>query len=203
MSQKPRSILSVLLAGLLSIMITLLLLYTPRPTRGSAYDLFVQNSSVTVANTTTETSIIGTGIGSTSINLNSLLASDSIRVVALGHISSAVVPGTLRLRVKIGGITVADSGAQAMPVSLSTGGIYIYSLTACRSIGASGSLFTQGYSLVIPNSIVTQAVWPMTNTSPQTIDTTSAKVVDVTAQFGTASANNSLTITHLQINKSP
>ena len=199
-SRKMRFLVSFVLLGAL---VAVVLVTDRQRVNGSAYDLFVQTSSVTVTNTTTETTVVGSGIGSTTIPGNFLQASDTLRLIVLGHLSTAVaLPGTLRIKAKLGSTTIADTGAQGLTANVTNAGFFGISFTTFRTAGASASTFTQG-RITVPDSLLTNSTWPMVNTAAQTIDSTANQVLDVTAQFGTASSSNSLTITNLHFSKAP
>ncbi len=191
---------SLLLAGIL---IGLSFSGNLHGSKASAYDLFVQTASVTVSGTNAETTLIGSGVGSTTIPASYLQASDTIKIIVMGHLSSAAItPGTLRIRFKLGATTIADTGAQTMASGVSNSGLIGTSFTTCRTIGANGSLFTQG-RFTVPSGLLTDATWPMVNTAAATVDTTSSKAVDVTSQFSSNSGSNSLTVTNLHIMRTP
>lgn len=188
-----------------AILVAMLLtaLWPLKGTRASAYDLFTQTVSVTVGGTSSETTVIGTGIGSTTIPAGFLQASDKIRFVILGHLSTAALtPGTLRIRIKLGSSTIADTGAQNLASGVSNSGVFGLSFTTCRTVGASGSLMTQG-RFAVPSGLLTDATWPMVNTSAATVDTSTNQTADVTVEFSNNSASNTITITNLHISRAP
>ncbi len=67
--------------------------------------LFSQTSNVTVANTTTETSLLGTGIGSATLPANFAVAGRAIRVRSYGYISNTATT-TSKLKIKLGNETI-------------------------------------------------------------------------------------------------
>jgi len=164
-------------------------------------DIFVQTSSVTVTNTTTETTVIGTGIGQTTVASGFIYLATTMRFLVLGHMSTAAaVPGTFRVRIKIGSVTIADTGAQTLPANVTNGQLFLVAFCTCRTNGASGTVFSQG-RITIPASVLTDANWPMVNTATSTIDTTASQTFDITVEYGTANASNTVTITNLHIRK--
>lgn len=156
--------------------------------------LFSQTSSVTVANTTTETAVLGSGVGTLTLPANFFVAGKTIRLTVWGYHSSASNPN-LRFRVKLGSTTVLDSGAVASKNS-SNDALKIVCDITCRTTGVSGTVMGQG--------TVTEAGNPATilnlvSTAAVTVDTTAAAAVGVTAEWGTASASNTLTITNASV----
>lgn len=160
--------------------------------------VFRQTATVTVGNTTTETTIVGAGQGSATLAANQLVAGSTVRVRALGY-GQYGGGGTLRMRMKIGSNTVIDTAAitpgawgASMPVELTlaytvrtTGGAGtgIGQITMLFANGASGAMYCQPYAM----------------TATSTVDTTASNLVDVTLQWGTAAATNTSTWTNLQI----
>jgi hypothetical protein len=72
--------------------------------------LFSQTTSSTpIANTTTESSLIGSGVGSLSVPANAFKVGDSYHAKLIGHISCNSA-ATLRLKIKAGSVILADTG---------------------------------------------------------------------------------------------
>jgi len=69
-------------------------------------------------------------------------------------------------------------------------------LTTCYSVGASGTVFSQGEAR-ISASATDGVLIEAGNTATQTFDTTSALALDVVATWGTASNSNTCTCTNL------
>jgi len=152
----------------------------------------VSIADATVADTVTETSIIGTlRTGDTAqIAANYLAVGDVIRVRLTGIASNTATP-TLNIILKIGSTEIVSSGAITTASGLSNNVITVEATLTVRSIGASGTVIGMG-SLMIDDTH-----YPLFNSSDittvVTIDTTAAQTVDVTATWGTASASNTIT----------
>lgn len=72
--------------------------------------LFAQTESSTViTNTTTESSLIGNGVGSLTIPANGFAIGDSFHAKLIGHISCNS-SATIRIRIKADSILLADTG---------------------------------------------------------------------------------------------
>ena len=83
------------------------------------YGLFAQTSnSSTVTNTTTETSIVGSGVGTLSVPAGAFSVGDSFSGRMVGHISSKN-NDTIRIKVKSGSVILGDSGLITMPQTTS------------------------------------------------------------------------------------
>lgn len=158
---------------------------------------FTATASATVANTTTETSILGTGVGTKTLPANFFVAGKTLRVVVKGHIADTGTP-TLRIRCKLGSTTIVDTGAQTLLAITGTRGFEAEFLLTCRTTGASGTVFGQG-DFQYNSAAVTGNVIDAPNTAATTVDTTASQAVDVTATWGTASASNTITGTNVTI----
>ncbi len=158
---------------------------------------FVQTQTVTVANTTTETALTGSGSGSLTLPANYLTAGKALRIRASGYLSDNLTP-TLRLRVSLGGTPVFDTSAVTLLGSLSNNYWELQGEIICRVTGASGTIIGQA-RFVYDDATHAGTLVGMVNTATISADTTQALAVGLTAQWGTASASNSLTCTNLVV----
>lgn len=155
--------------------------------------LFTQTANgPTVTATTTESTIIGTGIGSLTIPANAFQVGDSFRVDVMGHIS-AKNNDTVRIRVKAGSILLGDTGVVTMPNI--TNKHFDMSLNfTIRSLGAAGvaSIASGGqftYSKNASNAFEGSDFSLVNNT---TFDTTISNTLNITVQWSSTSALNSI-----------
>jgi hypothetical protein len=81
---------------------------------GEVRRMFAATSAKTVENTTTETSIVPTGVGSLAVATNYLIPGSSIRITALGTFKTAATP-TLTLRLSLGPNELITTGAISLP----------------------------------------------------------------------------------------
>ena len=162
--------------------------------------VYVATASATVSNTTTETTIVSTGIGTQTLPVNFLTAGKTIRVTASGvYGTDAVSAATLTLRIKLGSTVILTTGANIPNGSLTNRGWSISSLITCRTTGATGTVFGQGRCNLSTDATTAQTV-DMENTATQTVDTTATQVVDVTAQWGVGvAAADTITGTNILI----
>ena len=154
--------------------------------------IFSQTASVTVGNTVAETTIIGSGVGSTTLQANYLKQGKTLKIRAWGYHSSVSNPN-ITIRVKIGSTVVLTTGAVASHASTNDG-FTIDSWVTCRTTGQTGTVFAQGTYTEISNP-----VFEMTNTTTSTIDTTASQTIDITVQWGTQSNSDTLTATNVVI----
>jgi len=166
------------------------------------YGLFAQTSnSSTVTNTTTETSIVGSGVGSLSVPANGFSVGDSFSGRLVGHISSKN-NDTIRIKVKSGSVILGDSGLITMPQT--TDKHYTIDLNfTIRATGAAGvasivtgMVFT--YSKDASNAFEGYDSSIINNT---TFDTTSSNTLDITVQWGAANVLNSIYSEYFTLNK--
>ncbi|MDD1678678.1 MAG: hypothetical protein LUO93_05790 [Methanomicrobiales archaeon] len=155
---------------------------------------FAQTQTVTVANTVTETTVCGTGVGTLILPANFLQSGTSIKLSLLGY-HSAVSNPTLRWRVKLGGTIILDTGAVATRNSTNET-IEIRGFITCRTTGVSGTINAQGF---YTESGAGADVYGMVNTADITVDTTGTLAFDITAEWGTASPSNTLSASIIMI----
>jgi hypothetical protein len=156
-----------------------------------AYGLFSQTgNSITVSATTTESSLIGNGVGNLSVPANGFQVGDSFSGRIVGQISSKNNI-TIRIRVKSDSVVLADTGLVTMPQT--TNKHYTVDLNfTIRTLGAatvasivSGIVFT--YSKDASNTFE-GSDFSIVNNS--TFDTTIDNTLGVTVQWGTTDVEN-------------
>jgi hypothetical protein len=163
--------------------------------------IFSQTATVTVANTTAETTLIGAGRGSVSLPANYfVLAGKTLRVTARGYFSSNQGIETLKLRVKL-------TDADATEIVLETGdqsvggrtdcGWEVRALLTCYSIGATGNFWGQGFATMASSATASDVLQMVKTAVVANLDTTSTMTVNVTADWNNASAANTITCTNL------
>lgn len=99
----------------------------------------------------------------------------------------------MTVRTYIGATNIVDSGAIALVGGQNNAGWEIALIITCRSVGAMGTVIGQGEFRYQGNTI------ELVSTSTTTVDTTSAQALDVTAEWGTADASNTITCTNLTV----
>ena len=154
--------------------------------------LFTQTSTVTVANTVTETAITDGGVGSLVLPANFFIAGRTIKLVGAGYHSNNN-SDTLRIRVKFGSTAILDTGAQASGAS-SNDGFQLAAFITCRTTGASGTIMAQGEYKEYTGTPSSHDTYQLVNTSTTTIDTTASQTISVTAQWAVASASNTISL---------
>lgn len=120
----------------------------------------------------------------------------AFRLTARGVFSTTGTP-TLTLGFYFGGVAgvaLAASNAITTATTLTNVQFEIEATMTVRSTGTTGTAWTQG-RVLLGTSATAFAVSPLPGAAPSavTIDTTAAKAITVGAQWGTASASNTLT----------
>ena len=174
------------------------LLYTP----GNTFGLFAQTyNSATVSGTTSESSLIGAGVGSLSIPANGFKIGDSFRA-DFGGLLSSQNNDTIRIRVKAGSTILADSGLQTM--STATNDVWQFSINfTVRSLGVAGtaSIVSLGVFHTTKQSNGAPQGFAFNTVNSTTFDTTVSNTLDVTVQFSSTSLSNSIYTDIFVLNK--
>jgi hypothetical protein len=159
-----------------------------------SYGLFAQTANSTIiTNTTVETSLINGGVGTLTVPANGFSVGDSFRAV-FGGVINAENNQTIRIRVRAGSVLLLDSGLQNLGSSVIDD---VWSLNidfTIRQTGAAGvasivSLGAFHYTKTNNASVQGFGFNVVNNT---TFSTTISNVLDVTAQWGSASTGNSI-----------
>lgn len=158
--------------------------------------IYVSTSTGVVQASTSEGSIIGsTGIGSVDLPIDFFAEGVVLRVTARGYYSSLDGTDNLNLRIKLEGTLLIATGNFTPPTAANR---YweISALVTCRSAGATGTVFPNGRL-----SYDDGAGEGMVVTSAVTIDTTASLTFELTAQWDTSDADNSVSCTNLVLEK--
>jgi hypothetical protein len=167
--------------------------------------LFTQTADATFSNSSSETSVLGTGVGSKTVKANTLVAGKTIRVRAWGYVSWKQAGGTITVKLKLGSTAVCSTAAFT-PTALANLSNKYWKVDAeitCRSTGDSthGSVQCQtAFESQLVSTGGSQRFDPMQNTGGAVlVDTTVDNAVDLTVTFATADANNGATGTNCSI----
>mgnify|MGYP001572271569 CR=1 FL=1 len=160
--------------------------------------LAVGTADASVTNTVTETTLVPTVTGSVTLGAGYFVAGKAFRLTVKGLLTTAAVPGTLRIRVRLGGIggtVVLDTAAQTPTGALADKLWEVNAIITCRTTGGSGTVIGQSdfYHEIV--AVGAPYSWPMVNTAAVTIDTTASQAVSVSAEWGTADAGNIIKVT--------
>jgi hypothetical protein len=140
----------------------------------------VKLDTTTVTNTTTETTVY-TGL----VPANSLRAGNILKLNMSGTIDEAAAFDAVTIRVKIGGVTIATIVSPASGIAAKCW--HISGFATLRSVGASGSM---AWHMDMNADTVSSDACGL-----NTVNTTTAENVTVTAQWNTEKAGNIFTCT--------
>lgn len=154
--------------------------------------VFAATASKQITNTVTETTLFGTGVGSLTLPAGILSPGGCVQIAMNGYSQGVSFP-TVRIRAKVGGSTVCDTTAVNTGMVLSiVHGFEVNALLTCRTDGTTGTIIGQcGFRCADSPTFENSET-----TATTTIDTTAALALDVTFQWGAASASNIVTITN-------
>jgi hypothetical protein len=164
--------------------------WQPPKSSGANFSKYVPT---TVANTTAETSILGTGSGTATIAANELVLGKRYRVMFITYSSTAnATSRSVNIRLKIGGVLIAN-----MPVNfglLLSNSFNRFTIdVVCTATGTNGSVFQEIVLDSYFGGVTNQA------SATTTINTTIANTIDITAQWSDAVAGNSVVCNSLSI----
>ena len=150
--------------------------------------LFAQTSdSATVTNTTTETSIVGTGVGSLTVPANAFAVGDSYHA-KIGGVLSAQNGDDITINIKAGSTTLATTGALDLEATTSMAWECELDFTI-RAIGASGEIVTNGNFAYNRNTGTLEGyVFQDTVTFDTTVDNT----LDICVQWAQAKTQDEI-----------
>lgn len=158
------------------------------------YGLFSQTANSTpITGTNVETTLINGGVGTLTVPANGFNVGDSFRAV-FGGVMNASNNQTIRIRVKAGSIVLLDSGVQNLTNSIIND---VWSLNVdftIRQLGVAGvasvvSLATFHYT---KTNNATVEGFAFNNINNTTFNTTISNTLNVTAQWGSNNAGNSI-----------
>lgn len=156
--------------------------------------LYAQTAnSVPVSGTDVETSVINGGVGTLTVPANAFSIGNSFRADLSGIINAANNQ-TIQIRVKSGSVVLLDSGVQSLTNSI-INDIFTLSLDfTIRQTGAAGvaSIASFGrFTYLKTNNSSTQG-FGMNTINNTTFSTTISNVLDVTVEWGSNNAGNSI-----------
>lgn len=153
--------------------------------------LFAATTDKTVTNTSSETSIIGTGVGTATLPTNFFVAGKTVRIIGGGAYSTALTPGNLTIKIKYGSIIVASVVITNLLTSASSVPFLFEAYMTCRTTGSSGTIQPNGS---FDYTLTTAGAWDFgslnNGATTATINTTTSNLLDITATWATPSTSN-------------
>ena len=163
------------------------------PGVSGTYGLYAQTALGTlITNTTTETSLIGPGVGNLIVPANGFSVGDSFTVKICGPLSCANNE-TIRIRIKSDGVTIADAGVFQMKITTNKYFELIVDFTITK-IGVAGvaELFANGQYSYNHNAAGELSGNNFALISNTVFNTTVTNALSITAQWGAAKADNKI-----------
>lgn len=157
------------------------------------YGLFSQtSSSIPITATTTEGTLIDGGVGTLSVPANGFSIGDSFRAELGGYMSSKN-NDSITIRVKTGSVILADSGPLSLP-GINNQVWLLYINFTIRNIGANtiASIVTIGEFHILKLASGTQQGFGFNTINNTTFNTTISNTLDITVQWSSNSALNSI-----------
>ena len=154
--------------------------------------LYNATANTSISNTTTETTLIGSGVGSLAIAANTITAAGNFRIRAAGLLTTGAAPGTLRIRANFGTVVVLDTTAIIPPINLSS---RTWTLDALVEVGAPGGSMTISgearfeFGTGVQSEVI---AWEATILNA-TADSTISNTFNLTAQWGLAATTETIT----------
>jgi len=163
---------------------------------GLVRTLYEATATATVASTVTETTLIGSGVGTVTLPANFFLAGNSVRIRATGVYSTkAATAGTLRIRIKKGTTVLLGTTAQTVTDNLTA---RVWELNATIT-AKSGTAVIENTKVRLSTSATAEQAWEMNNgTTAVTIGSTS-EALNLTAEWGTSDASNTISCTNFVV----
>ena len=159
----------------------------------TTYGLFAQTAlSTVITNTTVETSLIGSGVGTLLVPANAFNVGDSFALKMCGNLSSASNE-TMHIRIKSNGIVIGDLGIFTMKIATDKYFELIVDFTVTK-LGGPGvaELFVNGQYSYNHNAAGELDGKNFALISNITFDTTISNSLTITGQWGLANINNSI-----------
>lgn len=160
---------------------------------GPGTGLFAQTGNATpVSGTTVETTLINGGVGTLSVPANGFSVGDSFEAV-MGGVLNVANNQTIRIRVKAGSVVLLDSGAQS--ITNITNDVFSLNIDfTIRQIGGAGvaSIVSLGSFHYTKTSNAATQGFAFNVVNNTTFDTTINNTLDITVQWGSNNAGNSI-----------
>lgn len=161
-------------------------------------DQYTARDNVTVADTTTETNLIGDGNGTLTIQPSQMLKGTYIQLRSYGYLNTASTGRESTLRIKFGGVELIES-VGTLPASLEEVAI---TMNAIIKVVSDVGVTLAGYTLIQGKSgsgIATVSMRSLNKSKPIKVDMSVPCLIEHTYQWTTASPDNSITITNFEV----
>lgn len=156
--------------------------------------IFTQTADQTIANTVTETTMIGTGVGTLTLPANFFVAGKTIRIKMSGVYSTVAITGdTITIKVKYGSTVITTKATSSLLTGATNLSWWGEIMITCRTTGSSGTVQSAGsvrYQITTVGGIAEDEL--NNGAATTTINTTTSNALDVTVTHGAANASNTI-----------
>lgn len=164
--------------------------------------LFTQSAQKVIANSNTETSAIGTGVGSMTLGANFWTAGRTVHIAGKGvYGTKTLTPGNVTVKIKLGSTILDTTTVNAVVSSASKAGWDFDEYVTCQSISSNICTFSLGggfkYAAANPAATNLAQLYAEMNNSGDlvTASATTSQLLDVTITWTTADVANISTTT--------
>ena len=155
---------------------------------GDLFGLYAQTVQSATITGITETSVIGTGVGSLTIPANAFKVGDSFHGKIGGIISDTANGDDITIRIKAGATVLATTGAFALDTTAGTGEGWEMELDfTIATLGATGSICTNGNFAYTKTNDKKVSGYVFQDVQP--INTTVSNTLDITVEWAQAGQN--------------
>lgn len=157
--------------------------------------IYTQTAAKSISNTTNETSLIGTGVGTLTLPANFWVSGKTVRQRTFGYVSQASSTGTYTIRIKLGSTTVAEVGPITTE-ALTSQQLIIDAMVTCVTTGASSTFKTLvrlSFGGITDGATAAMKGMQYCTDQLNTVNSANSAAWDVTVQHSSASASNSWT----------
>lgn len=156
--------------------------------------IFTGTADASVGNTTTDTSIMPTGVGTKTLPANFWVVGKTLRLTFKGKMSRGTTSVTRQYTLLLGATTIKSATTSAATTALTDDYWFFDCLITCRSVGVTGTVYAQmrhfGYAASDPVLVGTATV---------TIDTTASAAIDYKFKWSANDASNNMVLTNCTI----
>lgn len=154
--------------------------------------IFTGTANATCGNTTTETSIMPTGVGTLTLPANFWAVGKSLRLTMAGQMNKGTTSVTRKYTLLHGATTLATFTTAAGTTALANDGWETTLTVTCRTIGATGTLMTYGR---VTHLSVSDA--DLSANATVTVDTTASAALDFKFKWSATDASNNMITTNV------
>lgn len=165
------------------------------PTGPSGSVFFSSTTSTGPSNSNTETTLIGTVVGSKTVGANTFADGDILQAQVQGFFSLPAVSDALTLKLKCGSTVLGSASFTPAAGVLTNGTFRLWLTVTARGTGAAGTFITNGIAELTGAALVSTSS-KVLNTTTVAFDFTTACVVDMTATWAAAQSGESITGTN-------